>query len=239
VVVPESTPDYMRKLIESYGAELLVRGKVWAEANEAALQIIANKPGSAYIHPFDDPDIWEGHSTLIDEIFEDPKMQTKPSAIITVVGGGGLLVGLLQGLHKIGWGDVPIVACETEGADSFAQAAKKGELVTLPAITSIAKSLGASTVCKEALNWSKKHKISSVVLSDALAVDAIIRFTYDHHVLVEPACGVGLAAVYQKVPQLTDLLKNLKKPGPVVVIVCGGSMVTFQSLQEWKVKFEL
>lgn len=84
----------------------------------------------------------------------------------------GLLCGILEGLHKVGWSDVPIIACETQGAHSFNEAGKEnskkfshigfvfclvfnfvaavkaGKVVTLPDITSIAKTLGAKTVCK-------------------------------------------------------------------------------------------
>ena len=51
------------------------------------------------------------------------------------VGGGGLMSGVLQGMHGVGWGDVPLVAMETKGADSFDAAVQAGELVTLDAIT--------------------------------------------------------------------------------------------------------
>ncbi len=46
--------------------------------------------------------------------------------------------------------DTRVVATETYGADSLAQSVEKAELVTLPAITSIATSLGARTVCQKA-----------------------------------------------------------------------------------------
>ena len=55
--------------------------------------------------------------------------------MILSVGGGGLLSGVLQGMHEVGWTDVPVVAMETKGADSFDAAVRAGELVTLDAIT--------------------------------------------------------------------------------------------------------
>jgi L-serine/L-threonine ammonia-lyase len=42
-----------------------------------------------------------------------------------------------------------VVTVETTGADCFARAVEAGELVTLPAIDSIAKSLGASTAAAQ------------------------------------------------------------------------------------------
>lgn len=58
------------------------------------------------------------------------------------------ILHICRGLDKIGWEDVPIIACETEGANSFAQTHAAQELRTIPAITSIAKSLGALTVAE-------------------------------------------------------------------------------------------
>ena len=59
----------------------------------------------------------------------------KPDVVVTCVGGGGLLCGVVQGLQRVGWKDVPVVAMETFGAESFNAAVKAGKLVTLPDIT--------------------------------------------------------------------------------------------------------
>jgi L-serine/L-threonine ammonia-lyase len=93
--------------------------------------------------------------------------------------------------ERVGWKDVPVLACETEGAASFSGAVAKGELITLDGITSIARSLGAKRVCKEVLDWSKKHKIVPHLVTDRMTLDAICQFLEDQRILVEPACGAG------------------------------------------------
>lgn len=75
----------------------------------------------------------EGHTSLVKELEED--MREKPGAVVLSVGGGGLLNGVVEGLRRAGWDDVPIVAMETVGAHSLNAAVKAGELVTLPEIT--------------------------------------------------------------------------------------------------------
>jgi len=232
VVVPETTPDFMRQLIEAEGAEVKIYGKVWDSAHEHAMSLCID-PNYKYIHPFDDKDIWKGHSTLIEEVFA---YNIKPSVIITVVGGGGLLVGIIEGLHKVGWNDIPIIACETEGAASFAASVQKDQLVTLDGITTIARSLGAKTICKEVFEWTKKHPIISHIVTDKMSVDALSNFVDDHRILVEPACGAGLAAVYSKAPALLEILKKEKEP-VILVVVCGGNMVSLEKLKEWKEMF--
>jgi len=239
VVVPETTPSYMVGKIRSYGAQVVVYGKVWDEANKHAVEL-AKQPGHVLIHPFDHPDLWDGHASIIREVKDQIGEFgfTKPGVVVTVVGGGGLLKGLLQGLDEVGWSDVPVLACETKGADSFSQALQSGKLVTLPAISSIARSLGALTVCPSVLEHSLSRNsqypssLQSVVLSDPQALVACARFADDQRVLVEPACGVGLALVYEKGSALLKLIE--KTNAPVLVVVCGGNMVSVEDVVKWR-----
>jgi hypothetical protein len=64
-------------------------------------------------------------------------------SLLLMINGAGC-----RGLARNGWDDVPIVACETRGAESFARMLEERELVALPQITSIAKSLGALKVAE-------------------------------------------------------------------------------------------
>ncbi len=222
VVVPETTSEKARALILQESAEVIVHGTSWQEANAFALSLV--EKSDAFLHPFDDPLIWRGHASLIDEVATSG---VKPGAVVLSVGGGGLLCGVLEGLHRNGWTDVPVIAVETQGADSFAQSVRAGYRVELPAISSIATTLGARKVCEQAFNWSKKHPIRSVVVSDRAAVAACERFLADHRLLVEPACGASLATIYDGLAEL-DTCKS------VLVIVCGGSTTTIEQLQQWE-----
>jgi L-serine/L-threonine ammonia-lyase len=125
------------------------------------------------------------------------------------------MCGVLEGLHRCGWGDVRVIAAETQGADSLHRAMLAGELVTLPAITSIAKSLGARRVAAEALAWTRRHPVESVVVTDDSAIKACLRFAQQQRVLVEPACGAALAVAHENHPALLEARA-------VAVVVCGG-----------------
>jgi L-serine/L-threonine ammonia-lyase len=221
VVVPEATTARARDLLALEGAEVIVRGASWQEANEHALAMLSE--ADTFIHPFDDPLIWHGHATLVDEVVRGG---VRPDAVVLSVGGGGLLCGVALGLERHGLGDVPIVAVETAGAASFNAAVTAGELVELAAITSIATTLGARRVCGEALRWSRARPIHSLIVSDDQAVKACQHFLDDHRLLVEPACGASLAIVYDQ----ADLLRRFER---VLVIVCGGATATLGQLNEW------
>jgi len=222
VVVPQTTLQRPKDLIRREGADVRVHGCSWMEAN-AHLQSLLRE-GDAFIHPFDDPLVWQGHASLVDEV---AAAGLRPDAVVLSVGGGGLLCGVLQGLHAHGWTDVPVLAAETDGADSLARAMQAGAPVTLPAITSIATSLGARQVCERAWRWTREHPVHSVVLSDLQAVQACLDFAREHRVIVEPACGVALAAAGDANSAA------LKSARDVLVIVCGGVAASHEQLQEW------
>lgn len=223
VFVPSTTPTDAIAKIEEQKAEVIVEGNVWDETDEYASDF-SNKVGGLHIHPFEHPLIWDGHATIIDEIAEEIE---KPDAVILSVGGGGLFCGVNEGLQRNGWQDVPVIAAETKGADSLSESIQAGQLVTLPVISSIAKSLAAKTVSPKVLDWDKKHDIRSVVVADKEAVSACFKFLYDHRYLVEPACGASLAVPYYRPEELKDVKT-------AVVIVCGGIVVDLEKLYEWK-----
>ncbi len=228
VVVPETTPSLMQERLRSEGATVIQRGSSWDDSHAMAMDL-ARKQNAAYVHPFDDPRIWAGHASMVTEIRE---AGVTPDLVVLAVGGGGLLCGVLEGLHRVGWPEVPVCAVETEGADSFYRSVKAGRLETLDRIASLATSLGARRVAPQALTWTKSHQVIPWVVSDQAAVRAVLRFADDHRLLVEPACGAALAAVY-------DRAEPLQGPQSVLIVVCGGAGVTRQLLAEWSSRLGL
>ncbi|MFZ6745653.1 pyridoxal-phosphate dependent enzyme [Undibacterium sp. JH2W] len=226
ILVPQTTHESVRAAIRAIGATVIVEGSVWDETNQAALRL-CEQPGAVYIPPFDHADIWDGNATMIDEVAGKLDFDV----VICSVGGGGLLSGIALGLERNGLGHIPIIASETEGAASLHAAVQAGELVTLPAITSIASTLGARKVAQQAFDWTRKRTVHTVTVSDAQAVQACLAFADDIRTLVEPACGAALAVAYQNLPVLAEY----KKP---LIVVCGGIAVDLAKLQAWKNQFQ-
>lgn len=222
VVVPETTTKRAIEAIEQEDAEVIIKGATWQEAHHYSLDL--TDPDSVYVHPFDNPLLWTGHATIIDEV---RKLNLHPDAVVLSVGGGGLLCGIIEGLHRNNMPNVPILAVETEGADSLSASLKAGRHVELDGIKSIATSLGAKKVAKAAYDWCNKHEVVSHVVSDIEAVDSCLKFSNDHRILVEPACGASLAA-------LNNPADFLKDKDCILVIVCGGAAVTISQLESWK-----
>ncbi|MBH3415423.1 pyridoxal-phosphate dependent enzyme [Pseudomonas putida] len=220
VVVPETTTERAKELLRLEDANVVVHGSSWQEANALAQTLVG--PNDAFIHPFDDPLLWAGHASLIDEVAE---AGVKPDAVVLSVGGGGLLSGVVQGLQRNGWADVPVLAVETHGAASLHAALQAGHSVELERIASVATSLGAKRVADQALACAQQHPVHSHLVSDRAALEACERFLLDHRVLVEPACGAALALAYAP-----DALAQYQN---VLVVVCGGATATLEQIRAW------
>ncbi|KJK07457.1 MULTISPECIES: pyridoxal-phosphate dependent enzyme [unclassified Pseudomonas] len=222
VVVPETTTERAKQLIRQEQADVIVHGKAWHEANALALSLLGDD--DAYIHPFDDPLLWQGHATMIDEVAAS---NFTPDAVVVAVGGGGLLSGVCEGLARNGWDQVPVFAVETQGAASLAAAMAQKQWIALDSVNTVATSLAAKQVCQRAFAWSQERPVYSHVVSDQAALDACERFLSDQRILVEPACGAALALAYAP----SDALKRYEK---VLVIVCGGVTATIDQIRQWR-----
>lgn len=220
IVVPETTSSKARDLIQQQGAELIVHGASWVEANTLALSLVDTD--GVYIHPFDDSLLWDGVAELIDEVIAEG---LTPDAVVLSVGGGSLLSGVIQGLdrHQLA---IPIYAVETEGTASLHAAMQAGQHVTLEQVTGIATTLAAKQVCKRAFELSQNHDVHSLKVTDQDTVDSCLAFLDDQRTLVEPACGASLSVLYQQKIQF-------KPTDRVLVIVCGGAGIDLKQLMSY------
>ncbi|KAI1853793.1 hypothetical protein JX266_001777 [Neoarthrinium moseri] len=246
IVVPMSTSEHMMAKLRLLGAEVKQVGAHWAEADAHLRQnLVAHDPAGVYVPPFDHPHVWEGASSIVTELV--PQMEVfgvEPDGIVCNVGGGGLLNGIMDGVDQAkAWKTKPqVLAVETVGADSLDASVKAGKLVTLPKITSIATSLGAPTVSRRTFEWSQEKHLNNTVVTDAEAVMGCVRLVDDARILVEVACGATIAPVYNGGLRkwlgegLTDEEWSRKN---VVLIVCGGSNISFEILKSYQEKYNV
>lgn len=219
VVVPETTAQRARELIAQQGAEVIVHGASWTEANALAQSLLTQH--DVFIHPFDHPLLWEGIIPMIDEVIAEG---VTPDAVVLSVGGGSLLSGVAAGLKKHCLAHIPIYAVETQGTASLHASIVAKQHVELDQVSGIATTLAAKKVCQNAFEVSQELEVRSLVVSDQDTVDACLKFVDDNRILVEPACGATLSVLYDQAIQF-------KPTDQVLVIVCGGAGITLETLQ--------
>ncbi|WWD19455.1 hypothetical protein CI109_103915 [Kwoniella shandongensis] len=241
VIVPLSCKPMMIDKLRAAGATDVIQiGQTWFEADKHLREVVlANDPNGVYVPPFDHPDVWKGASSMIEEIDEQLEGDGKMDAIVCSVGGGGLLIGLCDGLAnrpEDKKNKTQVVTVETLGAESLYQSVQAKSHITLPGITSLANSLGCVRVASRAFEYALQPHVHSTVVSDREAVEACIRFADDERILVEPACGATIALVYTG--KLKEVLKY-DEGDRVVLVVCGGSNISLEMLQGYKETFNL
>lgn len=227
IVLPISTPSHRIQLLNEIGASTLIYGEAWDEANSRALTM-ADDPGTLYIHAFADREVILGQGTISLELFS---ALDSIDILMASVGGGGLLSGISLALEALGKkNDVKIFSVETKGAESLAKSLQLQKLVELPAITSIAKSLGAKKLSE--FNFETLNRLIDkyFVVTDKSAVECLLQFLDQEKLLVEPAASCLIAAAFEN----RDLFKNKK----AVFIICG-SNVTINEIEHWKQQFNL
>ncbi|HEU5164721.1 MAG TPA: threonine/serine dehydratase [Chitinophagaceae bacterium] len=210
VLMPQTTPQNYLEATRNYGATVDLQPTI----QEAFKKIREyESQGRIFIHPFDDPLVMAGQGTLGLEIMEDVPETTD---MIISIGGGGFEGGVSTAVKAIKPA-VRIWGVETIGADCMSQALKAGHPVELPAITSIAKTLGAPSVSDQTLALAQEHLEEVIVVTDEEAVYQL-RFILERlKVLTEPAASCTLAAALR-------LKDRFRKNNNLVLIFCGGNL---------------
>ena len=208
ILMPETTPRNYIDGTKEYGAEvLLVRSAAEAFEKAPAYQ----NEGWVFIHPFDDPLVMAGQGTVGLEILEDAPDVTD---LVISIGGGGFIGGIAVAVKSLK-PEVRIWGVETVGADAMSQALAAGKIIQLPAITSIAKTLGAPAASERTLALARKYLESVTVVPDSEAVAALKFLLERTKVLTEPAASCTLAAA--------ERLK-FSPADQVVLVMCGGNI---------------
>jgi threonine dehydratase len=210
IAMPAGTPRNYLDATRGYGAEVVLAPDIRAAFAEVRRLQAA---GMVLVHPFDDPLLAAGQGTIGLEILEDLPGVTH---VYVSIGGGGLIAGVSSALKAVK-PDVTVVGVETEGADAMARALAAGHPVELPAITSIARTLGAPTVSDFTLGLVRELVSEVVVVDDAATVAALTFILERTKYLTEPAAACGLVAAERHRARF--------RPGDqVVLLLCGGNV---------------
>lgn len=211
IVMPRGTPIVKIQKTEAMGAEVVIAGDSYDEAQARAGRL-SQEQGLTLIHPFDDPWVIAGQSTIAREMLAE---QGDLDVIIAPVGGGGLLSGLALAARET-HPDIEIIGVQAELYPSMANR-----------LQGLERPVGGSTLA-EGIAVKVPGDITAAVLS-ALAVDLILvgepaleRALYlyltEMKVLAEGAGAAGLAGVLEQAERFAGR--------KVATVLCGGNIDT-------------
>jgi threonine dehydratase len=212
VVVPKITPHVKIEGIRKFGAELVLFGDNYDEA-ECRAKELARRDGCAYISPYDDELIISGHGTVGLEIVEAcPGVDV----VVVPVGGGGLISGVSIAV-KSTKPEVEIVGVQSEASSVMFESLRAGRIVEAPKSRTIAEGLSGG-IEKGSLTFEiAKHCIDRMLLvkESTIRRAVYLLWTQDKQV----AEGSGAAAI-------APILENnaLFKGKTVVCLITGGNI---------------
>jgi threonine dehydratase len=212
VVMAENATPSKVEATRAYGADVVLFGTIWDEANEKAQQLV-DEEGLTYVHPFDDPDLIVGQGTLGLEIHDD---MPDVDVVIVPIGGGGLISGVTLALKSRN-ADIRIVGVESSGAPAMQRSVMAGELVTLDRIDCSIDGLKVKRVGEHTFEIVRRYVDEIVTLPDEEIFAAMLWTMHYCKLVVEGAAAAPVAAL------LHDLV-----PAPeganVVCVLSGGNL---------------
>jgi threonine dehydratase len=115
-----------------YGAEVVLHGSIWDEANEKAKELVRTE-GLTYVHPFDDEQLIAGQGTLGLEIVQDwPDVDV----VVVPIGGGGLISGVSMAVKSHN-PKVRVIGVESSDGPAMKRSLDAGRLETIDCRTII------------------------------------------------------------------------------------------------------
>jgi threonine dehydratase len=197
IVMTERSPANLRAICRDYGAEVIVAGQVYEDAQERAAQIAA-ETGAIPVHSFNDPYIVAGQGTVGLEI-----LQALPSAdaIIVPVGGGGLLGGVGLVAKSIN-PQIRVIGVEPAGAASMTAALVSGHPVRLENVGSVADKLVTRSTGELNLALAQHYCDEVVLVAEGAIRQAMRDLLATSNLLAEGAAATALAGLRQKAGDL-------------------------------------
>ncbi len=190
VYLPHNAPASKAEKLRAWGAEVIVTGEVWDDANAAALER-SEREGVPYIHPFADPAVIAGQGTLALEVLEDlPQVDT----ILVAIGGGGLISGVARAAKALK-SAVRIIGVEPIGAPTLKASLAADALVVLPEISTRANTLAPRQ--SAALNFEIiRQEVDEIVLvSDEAMLEAARWLWFELGIAAELSGAAATAAL--------------------------------------------
>jgi len=202
---------------KAYGAEVVLHGSIWDEANEKAKELVRTE-GLTYVHPFDDEQLIAGQGTLGLEIVQDwPDVD----AIVVPIGGGGLISGVSMAAKSYN-PKIKVIGVESSDGPAMQRSVQSGKLETIDCKTVI-DGLRVRRVGELNLSVVQRFVDEIVTLPDVEIFDAMLWVMERCKLVVEGAAAAPVGA----------LLRGLVKlpPGSRVAAVLSGGNVNLSQLR--------
>jgi threonine dehydratase len=219
IVMPEDAPKAKLESTRAHGAKIITYNRQ-TEVREKIAAKILEETGGTLVPPFDHPMVMAGQGTAALELLTDAGQL---DALITPVGGGGMLSGCAV-IAKSMNPAIRIFGAEPEGANDTLLSLAAGERVTVPHPNTIADGLRSPRPGELTFPVLQQHVERVILVSDD-EIRATVKFLLMRmKILVEPSGAVGAAAL---------LFGKVQPEIRSIGVVLSGGNIDFEDLAKY------
>jgi threonine dehydratase len=225
IVMPGDAPQRKIELTRRAGATVVLTEHGARNREEVASErarALAAEHEYALLHPFDDPLVVAGQSTLMREVLVDARRsRLRIDAVLCPVGGGGLIAGTALAEQHFGQG-AEVIAVEPDACDDMRRSLishrRERNVGTPQTICDAMQAVSPGAVPFEAA----EHLISRGIAVDDGAVRRAMRIAFEEFkIVLEPSGAIALAAALERRDEFT---------GRTLVLLCCGGSVSVEDL---------
>jgi threonine dehydratase len=211
IVMPKATPFVKVEHTRSHGAEVLLEGDTYDDANAFAHRLMGER-GLTFVHPFNDADVIAGQGTIALEMLEDePELELLPIQI----GGAGLIAGCSIAAKAVK-PDIRIIGVEAAMYPSFT--AKMRGMNAVSGGQTIAEGIAVKQVGELGYSLARPLIEDVILVEEPYFERAIALYCNVEKTVAEGAGAASLAALLA----YPERFRGRK----VGVIICGGNIDT-------------
>ncbi len=220
IVMPQTTPDIKVTAVRNLGGKVVLHGDSFDEAKVHA-DLLKEKHGFVFVHPYDDPDVIAGQGTVAMEIL---RQHTGPlHAVFVPVGGGGLVAGVATYIKYLR-PEIKVIGVEPEDAACLKAAMDAGRRVVLSQVGLFADGVAVAQIGKETYRLAHKFVDEVITVSTDEICAAIKDLFDDTRSINEPAGALAVAGLKKYVAQTAC-------KGESLLAICSGANVNFDRLR--------
>ena len=213
VFIPSNASGRKVEKLKQSGAEVII-----VEGDSLSAELAGKEYAAAnnllWVSPYNDIDVISGQGTIGLEI--DRQLQNIHKVYVTV-GGGGLVSGIASWL-KNRHPEIEIIGCQPSNSPEMYLSVQAGHVVEAPDAMDTLSDGSAGPLESDSITFPIcRREVDRFVLITEEEIRNAIRYLHStHHMIVEGAAGVAMAAAMKEAPGIPGMTS--------VVVLCGGNI---------------
>jgi threonine dehydratase len=212
IFVPEDTSSAKVAAISNYGVD----ARFWSTdclETELHARSYAKQNDMVYISPYNDLHVVGGQGTIGVELCQQIK---HIDMALVALGGGGMISGI-AGYLKTVFPHVEVIGCSPMNSPVMAKSIHAGRILEMESLPTLSDGT-AGGIEKDAITFPLCQRLVDdyILVSEDEIRHAMRSFIETHHMLIEGAAGVPLAALL-KMPERVQ-------EKTVVIVLCGANL---------------